>query len=97
MSQLVKDSVPAGGTVLDVGAGPGEPTTTMANSLPSHIFVTTDSQEAMVEKAKVRAQGLRLALKMLQCLCRPHFPPPPSWPKSAPVDALRNLIHLGGV
>jgi trans-aconitate methyltransferase len=59
MSKFVKDMVPAGSTVLDIGSGPGEPTTTMAKALPSHIFVTTDSQEAMVEKAKVRAQGLR--------------------------------------
>jgi ubiquinone/menaquinone biosynthesis C-methylase UbiE len=57
-AQFVEANIPAGGKILDIGAGPGEPTTTMARALPKHSFVTTDSQEPMVEKAKIRAQGL---------------------------------------
>ena len=58
VAELVEANIPEGGKILDIGAGPGEPTTTMARALPKHSFVTTDSQEPMVEKAKVRAQGL---------------------------------------
>ena len=51
--------VPVGSKVLDIGAGPGEPTTTMARRLPKHNFVLTDKQEGMVEKAQKRSDGLR--------------------------------------
>lgn len=50
--------VPAGSRVLDIGAGPGEPTTTMAKRMPENKFVVTDKQHPMLERAKVRTEGL---------------------------------------
>ena len=59
LAELVQEKLKEGSKVLDVGAGPGEPTATMAQRLPKHFFVLTDHQEAMLEKARVRAGELR--------------------------------------
>mmetsp|Transcript_44265 Transcript_44265/g.64917 ORF Transcript_44265/g.64917 Transcript_44265/m.64917 type:complete len:318 (+) Transcript_44265:101-1054(+) len=61
LADLIKQNVPVsheGPRVLDIGAGPGEPTATMARLLPTHTFVLTDKQEPMVEKAKVRTKDM---------------------------------------
>jgi ubiquinone/menaquinone biosynthesis C-methylase UbiE len=58
IAELVAAAVPAGSKVLDLGAGPGEPTTTMARAMPQHKFVATDKQPPMLEKAKKRTEGL---------------------------------------
>ncbi|CAD7941198.1 unnamed protein product [Amoebophrya sp. A120] len=49
-------NLPDGATVLDLGAGPAEPTATILSQLP-HLRVTcTDSQAGMVEKGKLRCE-----------------------------------------
>lgn len=58
LAALIERNVPAGSTVLDIGAGPGEPTATMAKKLPDHKFMLTDKQAPMLEKARVRVEGL---------------------------------------
>ena len=58
LAALIKENTPNGSRVIDIGAGPGEPTTTMAKLLETHTFVLTDSQVQMIENAKHRAAGL---------------------------------------
>lgn len=45
-------------TVLDLGTGPGEPSTLMAKAMPNIHVTSTDVQAGMIEKAKQRAAGL---------------------------------------
>ncbi|CAK9109789.1 unnamed protein product [Durusdinium trenchii] len=45
--------------VLDLGTGPGQPSLLIAKTLPSAKVHATDLQEAMVEKAKKRAEGVK--------------------------------------
>jgi len=61
LADLIKQNVLVsreGPRELDIGAGPGEPTATMARLLPTHMFVLTDKQEPMVEKSKVRTKDM---------------------------------------
>lgn len=58
LTDLIEAKVPAGSTVIDIGAGPGEPSKTMATRLSQHKFVVTDKQQPMLDKAKVRLEGL---------------------------------------
>lgn len=58
ITEQVKAKIPEGGRVLDLGSGPGEPTTSLATALPGSRIVSTDVQEAMVEKAKARVGAL---------------------------------------
>mmetsp|Transcript_8560 Transcript_8560/g.24039 ORF Transcript_8560/g.24039 Transcript_8560/m.24039 type:complete len:303 (+) Transcript_8560:57-965(+) len=58
MADLVQANIPEGSWVLDIGTGPGEPSSTMARRMPKHSFVLTDKQEPMVEKARKRTEGL---------------------------------------
>jgi len=45
-------------SVLDLGTGPGEPSTLIAKAMPKTKVIATDVQPVMIEKAKVRAHGL---------------------------------------
>lgn len=44
--------------ILDVGSGPGEPSTTLAKAFPQASIVCTDKEADMVAKAEKRAAGL---------------------------------------
>jgi len=55
-AELQKLGLPNGARVLDVGAGPGEPTATILQSNPTLDVTCTDPQEAMVDKAKQRTR-----------------------------------------
>lgn len=54
--ELQKLRLPDGAKVLDVGAGPGEPTTTILTQQPALDVTCTDPQEAMVSKARERTK-----------------------------------------
>jgi len=56
VSQL---KMPEGSRLLDIGAGPGEPSATIAKQNPGLKVLVTDKQEAMLEKAKKRTKGLK--------------------------------------
>jgi ubiquinone/menaquinone biosynthesis C-methylase UbiE len=54
--KLALENEGEGMTILDLGAGPGEPTCTLAKKYPKAKFVCTDFSGDMVEKAKGRTE-----------------------------------------
>ena len=51
---LKKLNLPSDAKILDLGAGPAEPTATILAATPTYKITCTDSQEAMIEKGKMR-------------------------------------------
>lgn len=58
-NEVTQLKMPEGSRLLDIGAGPGEPSTTIAKQNPGLKVMVTDKQEAMLEKAKKRTAGLK--------------------------------------
>eukprot|EP00933_Yihiella_yeosuensis_P080351 TRINITY_DN9375_c0_g2_i1.p1 TRINITY_DN9375_c0_g2~~TRINITY_DN9375_c0_g2_i1.p1 ORF type:complete len:293 (-),score=68.67 TRINITY_DN9375_c0_g2_i1:134-1012(-) len=60
MFEAMTEMVVASGAknILDLGTGPGEPSTLIARAMPGSMVTATDSQLQMIEKAKKRGEGL---------------------------------------
>lgn len=54
-------------SILDIGAGPGEPSCTIAAALPKAKITCTDVSEDMISKAKTRAENKGVQLSLGVC------------------------------
>ena len=62
---LKKLNLPSDAKILDLGAGPAEPTATILAATPTYKITCTDSQEAMIEKGKMRTRWMSSLIGVL--------------------------------